>query len=135
VVDAVLTSLKASSLDGVTNGATNCADTVNEVRALTHEAMKIETRTPHTYKESVDLFRIGKVEVEANPDGIDFSGALFETLAAFGQFNREVVLDTTSSGHQQETEAMMSGIDTAMAHAWLVTPGNTRIDQLNAGRD
>ena len=31
----------------------------------------IEIETPRTYKESVDLFRIGRAEVDANPDGID----------------------------------------------------------------
>jgi hypothetical protein len=29
----------------------------------------------------------------------------------------------------------MSNVDTAMGYVWLVTKSNTRIDQLNAGRD
>ena len=44
------------------------------------EAFLIEFRTERTYRESVDLFRIGRAEVDANPDGIDLSGPMFEAL-------------------------------------------------------
>ena len=49
-------------------------------RELSTKALMIEIETPRTFKESVDLFRIGKREVNANPYGIDFSGPMFETL-------------------------------------------------------
>ncbi|OZA00436.1 MAG: twin-arginine translocation pathway signal protein, partial [Rhodobacterales bacterium 17-64-5] len=61
-------------------GGTIDAAEVAAWRAFTHEALRIEIETPRTYKESVDLFRIGRAEVDANPDGIDFTGPLFETL-------------------------------------------------------
>lgn len=63
-------------------------------RALTYEALRIET--PLTFKESVDLFRFGRAEVDANPDGIDFAGPLVEVMAATGLFSREAALDPTS---------------------------------------
>lgn len=108
---------------------------VEELRKLTHDALVIETITPHTYKESVDLFRIGKGEVEANPDGIDFSGPFFETLHFVGGFHREGALDTDSNMFKEGFKAVLEGPDTAMAHLWVVTPDNSRIDQINAGRD
>lgn len=108
---------------------------VANLRQLTREALQVELVTPRTYKESVDVFRIGRAEVDANPDGIDFSGPLFETLSAFGLFHREGLLDQTSTMYAQGEAAVLENADTAMAHMWLVTPTNTRLDQINAGRD
>lgn len=104
-------------------------------RAITADALRIEIETPHTFKESVDLFRIGKAEINANPDGIDFSGALFETLALAGVMTREATLDTTSTGFTQGLAAVLENCNTAMGHLWMTTPGNTRADQIAAGAD
>ena len=108
---------------------------VDGLRKLTRDALIVETNTPRTFKESVDLFRIGKAEIEANPDGIDFSGPLFETLHLTGQMTREGTLDTSSSMFAQGRAAVLENTDTAMAHVWQITRTNTRIDQINAGRD
>ncbi len=105
------------------------------MRRVTREALQIEIDTPHTYRESVDLFRIGRAEIDANPDGIDFGGPLFETLGAFGMFSREAALDTSGSTFKAGLEAVMANVDTAMGHVWLTTAGNTRADQLAVGAD
>lgn len=116
-------------------GGTTDASEVAAWRALTREALRIEVETPRTYKESVDLFRIGRREVEANPDGIDFSGPLFEGMAAVGMFDREVLLDTSSIAYGAGLDAVLANTDTAMGHLWLVTDANTRRDQLAVGAD
>ena len=54
---------------------------VEALRDLTARAFRIEFATPRTYKESVDLFRIGHREVDADPDGIDLIGADVRNLA------------------------------------------------------
>ena len=135
VTDDVLRSLTDSVGDGVITGASNKLETVNQIRKITHDAMAIEIKTPRTYQESVDLFRIGKAEINANPDGIDFSGAMFESLAKVGYFTREAALDSKSSAYHQGIDAVMASIDTAMGYIWLTTKTNTRLDQLNAGRE
>ncbi len=104
-------------------------------RALSSRALLIEIETPHTFKESVDLFRIGKREVNANPDGIDFSGVMFDGMKAAGLFTREATLDTTSVAYQQGIDAVLANTETAMGHVWLVSDGNSRIDQIHAGAD
>lgn len=135
VSGSILQSLSDVVQEGVKVGTTNQLAKVDQLRQLTHEAMAIEIATPRTYKESVDLFRIGKSEVNANPDGIDFSGPLFDTLSALGLFSRKLALDTQSSSYDQGIEAVMASIDTAMGYVWLITKTNTREDQLFAGRD
>lgn len=108
---------------------------VADWRAFTREALRIEIETPHTYKESVDLFRIGRAEVDANPDGIDFTGPVFEVLGATGIMTRESVLDTSSQAYKAGLDAVYANTDTAMGHVWLVTEGNSRPDQIATGAD
>ena len=57
---------------------------VSAVRQMTLDAWMVEATTYRTMKESTDLFRLGKSEIEANPDGIGFSGPFFETLILTG---------------------------------------------------
>lgn len=104
-------------------------------RQLSTRALSIEIETPRTYRESVDLMRIGKAEINANPDGIDFSGALFETLAIAGVMTREALLDPASTGFQEGRKAVLANTETAMGHLWMVTQSNTRRDQIAAGAD
>lgn len=135
VPQASIDKVASAGRHGTRIEASTDTKSVAELRALTAAALKVEIDTPHTYKESVDLFRIGKSEIEANPDGIDFSGALFESLALIGQFNREVAMDRNSTGFKQGEAAILANATTAMAHIWMVTEGNSRQDQINAGRD
>ena len=116
-------------------GGTIDADEVAGWRVFTREALRIEIETPRTYKESVDLFRIGRAEVDANPDGIDFTGPLFEVLGATGLMTRASVLDIGSQAYQAGLEAVYANTDTAMGHVWLVTEGNSRLDQIATGAD
>ena len=116
-------------------GGTIDPDEVAEWRRLSSEALVIEIETPATYLESVELFRIGKAEINANPDGIDFPGPMMEALNRLRLFTREGVTDPESFGFQQGIAAVLANTETAMGHVWMVSDGNTRVDQINAGRD
>lgn len=135
VVPALLAELGAVVRNGARFGGTVDATEVTDWRALTHEALRIEVETPHTYQESVDLFRIGHHEVDANPDGIDFTGPLFEALRLAGQFTREAASDTTNFAYKSGLDAIFANTDTAMGHVWLVTDDNSRETQIAAGAD
>ncbi len=116
-------------------GGTIDAQDVADWRAFTREALRIEIVTPHTYKESVDLFRIGRNEVDANPDGIDFTGPMFEVMAATGLFTRESAFDPSSPAFQAGLDAVFANADSAMGHVWLVSQGNSRPEQIASGAD
>jgi hypothetical protein len=131
----VLPVIAASATAGARFGGSVAKDDIEQFRRLTREALRIELETPRTYKESVDLFRIGHREVDANPDGIDFTGPLFETLRLFGLFTRETALDPSSSAYKAGVDAVFANADTAMGHVWLVTAANGRKDQIAAGAD
>lgn len=108
---------------------------VGQLRGLAWAAMDLEMRTPAKARESIDLIRIGKAEIEASPDGIDLSGPFFEALDTLGMLSREEMADPTSNTFAQQMDAMKAPFDTAMAFIWLSTPENTRAAQIAAGRD
>jgi hypothetical protein len=116
-------------------GGTVAPEAVQDLRVLTHEALRIEVETPHTFQESVDLFRIGRHEVDANPDGIDFTGPLFESLRLTGQFSRASAADPSSFAFRSGLDAVFANADTAMGHVWLVTADNDRDTQIATGAD
>lgn len=135
VASAVLPQLAAVVRNGSRFGGTVDQAEIAEWRALTHDALRIEVQTPRTYGESVNLFRIGHQEVDANPDGIDFTGPLFETLRLTGQFTREAAYDPTSMAYKSGMNAIFANTDSAMGHIWLDTRDNSRKTQIATGAD
>ena len=116
-------------------GGTVAADDIAWFRDLTRRASLIEMETPRTHKESVDVFRIGASEVNAQPDGIDITGPMIEALSMTGLFTREASLDPETQSYAAGKDIVLSQADTGMGYGWLVSQGNTREDQIAAGRD
>lgn len=114
---------------------TNDPARVAALRAQAWDAMHLEISTYETAKESIDLTRIGRAEIEANPDGISLAGPLLEGLSLTGLLDRADMLDTTSSTFSQQIPILKAPFDTAMAFLWLATEGNSRTAQIAAGRD
>ncbi len=132
---AVVRRILAAARNGPAVDASLEPESIAALRSLTERALRIEVGTPRTYRESVDLFRIGRAEVEANPDGIDFTGVMFEGLARIGQFDRRSALDTNSMAYQQGMAAVIENAATATGHVWMVSAQNLRRDQIASGRD
>jgi len=132
---AAVLRIGASATNGTQFGGSVDSAEISHWRALTREALRIEVETPHTFQESVDLFRIGRHEVDANPDGIDFTGPLFETLHLTGLFTRSAAGDRNSMAYRSGLDAVYANADTAMGHLWLVTEGNDRTEQIATGAD
>ena len=129
-----LEALAAIVPDGLAVGFSNHPTFREEIRDLTWRAHLVEMETDRTAMESVDLMRIGKAEINANPDGIDIGGtALLDTLALAGVLTREQIADRNSTSYKQGIEMYRAIIHTAMAHLWLSTEGNSRAEQLLAG--
>ncbi|MDD9908999.1 MAG: twin-arginine translocation pathway signal protein [Ahrensia sp.] len=129
-----LNTIVAAARD-VKTDATSEQDQIAALRNLTTQASTVEMETPRTHKESVDVFRIGAAEIDANPDGIDLSGPMIEALSATGLLTREGSLEPGSTGFEEGRKIIMSQMATSMGFVWLVSPANTRLDQIKAGRD
>ncbi len=108
---------------------------VAALRTLTWEAMEIEMTTKHVMMESVDLMRFGKAEVEANPDGISLGGPFLESLMLAGMLSRADQADQTSASFKQGLDMIQKAMIATNAYAVITSKGNTRADQIKAGRD
>ncbi|WP_255449633.1 Acg family FMN-binding oxidoreductase [Shimia ponticola] len=128
-----LAALEAAVLPGTEIGTSNEEGFVEEFRALTREALRIELVTPRTFKESVDVMRIGARATDRTPDGIDLNGPMIEFARLAGQMTPEKLMDPTTMSFQQGMEAVLANTDSAMAYVWITTATNTREDQIRTG--
>lgn len=134
VAPRVLSALTTHRSPEIQITATADGDRVTALRAVTWEAWTVEFETQRTWMESVELMRIGRREIEANPDGISIGGPVLEALAMAGQFSREQSAKPGTTAHAGALARYRPIMATGMAYAWITTDGNSRSDQLAAGK-
>jgi nitroreductase len=138
----LLRAVEARTLDALTSaggaGTATFASSdpafVADLRALTWRSWMIEATTQRTWQESVDLMRIGRSEIEANPDGIALGGAVLEALALAGQISRKALANPASSAFRSGVDRYRAILEQTPSYLWVTTPGNGRFDQIAAGR-
>lgn len=108
---------------------------LEDLRLLTRDALRDEIMDPRAFGESIDLIRIGRTEIEANPDGISLGGAFLESLNLIGVLNRKKLADHKSSTFQIGLDMADEQALTSMGFVWINTTGNGRRDQIAAGRN
>jgi hypothetical protein len=104
------------------------------IRAISMAGIKTEQMIPRTNMESVRLMRIGHDQVDANPDGISLTGPLMEALKLAGQLDHKALGDPASSSFLTGIDMMQEVYGSVPAAIWITTPGNGRLNQLEAGR-
>jgi hypothetical protein len=129
-----LVALTRAAGNGAAAFASSDPALVGDVRALTWRAWMIEATTPRTWQESIDLMRIGRSEIEANPDGIALGGAVLEALALTGQLSRKSLADPTSRAFKSGVDRFRQTLDQTPSYLWVTSPGNSRSDQIASGR-
>lgn len=132
--DRAVSDSAQTALSGFATVKADQAD-VAALRVLTWDAMEVEMTTQRVMMESVDLMRLGKAEIEANPDGISLGGPLLESLMLVGMLSREDQADQTSTGFKQALDMIQKAMNATNAYVVIKSKGNTRVDQINAGRD
>jgi len=108
---------------------------LQDLRDLTREALRNEILDPKAYQESIELMRIGRAEIEENPDGISLGGAFLETLSLVGVLNRKELADPNSSAFQFGLDMADDQALSSMGFVWINTNGNSRREQISAGRN
>lgn len=131
--DRALSAVTANELEMFADIYTD-TPTVETLKSLTWEAWLVETMTPRTMQESIDLMRYGKAEINANPDGIDLGGPFLETLMVAGVLNREAQNDPNSRAFQEGVKIYDEMLHATPAYAALTSVTNTRADHIDAGR-
>lgn len=129
---AALAAAKTTGVDALK--IVTDAPEVAVMRGFMSRAGEIEVGTPRTWKESVDLMRMGRAENLANPDGISMDGPFIEKLVAEGKINREIMADTSHPAFRAGAERWTASTVATPAALWFSTPNNSRADQIAAGR-
>ena len=129
-------SLPQPQLNILQNYATlyTTEEQVAPIRELTKRAFEIEMMTPHTLKESVDLMRIGKAEINKNPDGIELRDPMLEALRLTGLLTEKVLMDTEHPANKAHLSDYLAMLEATPHYAVLTSSSNTRADQLQVGR-
>ncbi|WP_439573676.1 Acg family FMN-binding oxidoreductase [Phreatobacter sp.] len=134
VPSAALASLTAQSGPLAAVSTVTDSARVAPVRDLTWQAWGIEAQTKRTHMESVELMRIGRCEIEANPDGISLGGPMLEGLALVGQLSREQLADTGSAAFRQGADMYRAMLAATPAYLTVLSPDRSRAAELDAGR-
>uniref|UniRef100_UPI0022EA8B1B Acg family FMN-binding oxidoreductase n=1 Tax=Falsiroseomonas oryzae TaxID=2766473 RepID=UPI0022EA8B1B len=127
-------ALAAATAAPVRFGGTAQPDQVVAIRDIAWRSWQIEAATEAAHLESVNLMRLGRAAVAANPDGISLWGPGLEEAIAAGQVTRESMLPG-GAGYRVMMERYAPMLAATPAYVWLATPGNGRAEQLAAGRD
>lgn len=107
---------------------------VEDLKKITWESWLIEYMTPRTLKESIDLMRFGKKEINLSPDGIDLGGAFLESLSLIGLMTPESMAETGSIAYQTGIDMYNEMLNSTPNYILLKTDNNDRYAQINTGR-
>ncbi|MBT4426905.1 MAG: twin-arginine translocation pathway signal protein, partial [Rhodospirillaceae bacterium] len=100
ISDAVAGRLRNGATAKIQVATATDGKLLQDLRVLTRDAMLAEVRSAAAYQESIDLMRIGRSEIEANPDGIALGGGFLESLKLAGLLSRDSLADPTSRAYQ-----------------------------------
>lgn len=101
---------------------------------LAWKGFLIEYETDATRRESIDLMRIGNRAIAAFPDGIDLGGLPMGLMKMVGVITPEALDTKGTTAYKTGIDMYRDIIHSAQGFVWLKTPGNSRLDQMAAGR-
>ncbi|MGJ7525879.1 Acg family FMN-binding oxidoreductase [Variovorax sp. GB1P17] len=121
------------------SGRVQCAGTVDitrvlPLRRLCAAAARVELATPQTALENLRMLRVGPQEILAHRDGFSMNDPALRVAVALGQFDRKVPAAEDSLSFRQTLQMFEDQAHTAMGFIWLSTRGNSRTEQIAAGR-
>ena len=118
---------------GLQAGTVTKPEPLAALRRITREAYEIEATTPATWLESARLFRIGPDAIARHRDGISLSSPMVRFLYTTGLFDPMEVPQRGKSSLQRIMDRW-TPLETGSGFLWLASMGNTRVQQVEAGR-
>lgn len=103
-------------------------------RRIAAEAWRIELSTPRTVMESYNVLRVGAAEIAAHRDGLTLLDPLVELLNRVGLFDRAKAPAPDDYATTSQLKDFGKKLDSTPGFLWLVSKGNDRVTQVNAGR-
>lgn len=103
-------------------------------RAIAADAWRIELTTPRTIMESYKVLRVGAAEVERYRDGLFVLDRLPVLMSKIGLFDRSKPSAPGDYATTSQIEDFDAKLESTPGFLWMVTDGNDRVTQVNAGR-
>jgi hypothetical protein len=103
-------------------------------RDIASEAWKIELTTPRTILESYRWLRVGAAEIEEHRDGLSLNEPFVTMMARVGLFDRTKAPEPGDSAIAGQIRDFDAKLAATPGFLWMVTEGNDRMTQVNAGR-
>lgn len=107
---------------------------LNRHRAIAAEAWRIELTTPRTILESFKVLRVGAAEVEKHRDGLSMLDPMVVLLDRVGLFDRSKAPAPGDFATTSQIKDFARKLESTPGFLWLVSDGNDRVSQVNAGR-
>lgn len=118
---------------GLQAGTVTASEPLAALRRITREAHEIEAVTPATWLESARVMRIGPDAIAKHRDGISLSSPMIRVLHATGMFDPMEVPQRGQTSLKRVMDHWAPN-ETGSGFLWLASTGNTRAQQLEAGR-
>ena len=110
------------------------AQAMHRQREIAAEAWRIELITPRTIMESFDVLRVGSAEVAQHRDGLTLMDPMVVWMARLGLFDRSKAPAPDSFATRGQLTDFNAKLATTPSFLWMVSDGNDRVTQVNAGR-
>jgi len=107
---------------------------LQRLRAIAAEAWRIELTTPRTIMESYKVLRVGPGEIAQHRDGLVVNAPLVRAMTAVGLFDRSKPPAPDDYATRSQIEGFERKLQATPAFFWMVSEGNDRRTQVNAGR-
>jgi hypothetical protein len=130
---AMKESVKPNSLQFGFVG-TDQPDALKRHRAIAAEAWRIELTTPRTIMESYKVLRVGAAEIEQHRDGLFVLDRIPVLMSKVGLFDRSKPPGPDDYATTSQIKDFNAKLDSTPGFLWMVTDGNDRVTQVNAGR-
>lgn len=112
----------------------NQPDALRQHRAIAGEAWRIELTTPRTIMESFKVLRVGATEIERYRDGLVVLDRIPVLMSRIGLFDRSKPPSPDDYATTSQIKDFNAKLDSTPGFLWMVTDGNDRVTQVNAGR-
>jgi hypothetical protein len=109
-------------------------ESLAQQRAVAAEAWRIELVTPRTIMESYKVLRVGADEVARHRDGLTLMDPMVVLMDRVGLFDRSRPPGPADFATTSQIKDFNAKLDSTPGFLWLVSEGNERITQVNAGR-
>ena len=109
-------------------------DAIKKHRAVAAEAWRIELTTPAKILETYKVLRVGTREIAKHRDGISINDSFLSLLVRLGLFDRSKAPKPNDSAIAGQIKDFNKNLELTPGFLWMITDGNGRATQVNAGQ-